>query len=513
MLDLSTNEPNQPKPGDPIWWVRRLSRRLDVRLAYVAPAGRPLQTSITRWEDYYKGKLNLALASEKWRAEFATRFPAYSSNFMELVVDKHRERLQVQGIRYGDETETDADAWAWWQANHMDAESLKLHRGALVKGSAYALVWPNEDREPEISIESANEVVVETAPGKAWKRLAALKRFVDEDGYARAELYLPDGIYKFRSSQKDIEFSMTRWLAMAHWQPYQPAGETWPIVNPIGVVPMVPYIRKPDDFNDGASKIEPVASNQDAINKLRVDAFVAAEFASFRQRWAIGVDIPIDPITKQPIEPFKSAVDRLWVVEPPQGEDPDNRRQIQFGEFEATDLEPYYKAIQGEIQMMGAIARIPYHHLLPQSGQPPSGDSLRAAEAGLVAEVLDDMVVFGDTHEELFRLNFLMRGDPRGKLAGAETIWRDPEVQSEGEHIDALLKMRAMGIPDVALWERIQGVTSQTIKRWRRLAQEQALRMALLPTPPAAPVDGQAPPATPPRIGPPAPAASGQAGA
>lgn len=457
-----------------------------MRLGYVARSGHTLAVPLARWDAYYNGQLNLALASAKWRAEFATHYPAWSANFMATVVNKHRERLQVQGIRYGDEPGSDDEAWGWWQDNHLDAESLKLFREELVKGSAYVLVWPNEDGEPEASIESADEVVVETVPGKAWKRVAALKRFVDGDGYLQAEVYLPDGIYKFRSTQRDLEFSSTRWTPFARWSRLVPAGEDWPIDNPTGVVPIVPFVHQPDLLNEGTSKIAAVATNQDAINKYRVDAFVAAEFASFRQRWVIGLDIPTDPETGQAIETFRSAVDRLWQVPPPDPEDypdPSKAPPVQFGEFDVTPLAPFYESIDGELRMIGTNGPVPYHNLLPQSGQPPSGDSLRALEATLVAAVLDTQVNDGESIEEVFRLNFLWRDDARAQQRQREVIWRDPEVQSEGEHIDALLKMRAMGVPDVALWERMRGVTQQTIKRWRRLAAQQELEGGSLAPP------------------------------
>lgn len=481
MLDGQTAGPAH---GTPEWWVRRLSRRLDVRLGHVARPGARRGRGIAVWDDYYRGKLNLALASPKWRAEFAERFPEYSANFMATVVDKHRERLQVQGIRYGGETGADDDAWGWWQDNRLDAESPRLFRAGLTSGSSYVLVWPNEDGVPEASLESAREVVVETAPGKAWKRLAALKRFVDDDGYLRAELYLPDGIYTFRSTQRDIEFSSTRWFGFARWARYA-VGDEWPIPNRIGVVPIVPFVHLPDEWNEGTSKIERVASNQDAINKFRADAFVAAEFASFRQRWAIGLDIPVDPVSGQPIETFRAAVDRLWVVPPPDPEDYPNGNapEVKFGEFDVTPLAPFYEAIAGELRMVGVNGPVPYHYLLPQSGQPPSGDSLRAQESALVAAVLDTQLEWSDGIEELFRLNFLFRDDARAQQRQREVIWRDPEVQSEGEQVDALLKKRAMGVPDVALWEQMRGVTQQTIKRWLRMLDEQEIRGGSLAPP------------------------------
>jgi len=36
-----------------------------------------------------------------------------------------------------------------------------------------------------------------------------------------------------------------------------------------------------------------------------------------------------------------------------------------------------------------------------------------------------------------------------------ETRWRDPETKTESEHIDALMKQKAIGVPDEMLWERV----------------------------------------------------------
>ena len=90
---------------------------------------------------------------------------------------------------------------------------------------------------------------------------------------------------------------------------------------------------------DGRTEIGAVMSNQDAINKYRADALVASEFAAFRQRWAIGIDIPVDPETGRPIESFKPAVDRLSTFPRPEPEDP-NQSFPKVGEFAATERLP-----------------------------------------------------------------------------------------------------------------------------------------------------------------------------
>ena len=168
--------------------------------------------------------------------------------------------------------------------------------------------------------------------------------------------------------------------------------------NPLGVIPIVPLVNRPRlagtvldahgrpipgvfGPDEGQSEIAMVMSNQDAINKLRADTINASDLAAFRQRWLKNWEVEIDEKTGQPIEPFKAAVDRLWILPPPDPEDP-NPATPELGEFEQTDLAPMISGVQMEVQHLGAISRTPYHYLLPQSGQPPSGESLKSRRDG-----------------------------------------------------------------------------------------------------------------------------------
>jgi hypothetical protein len=462
----------KPTPGTNEWWLARLGRRLDDRRA-----------RMTRYEDYYEGRQPLAFVSDTFKMAFGDRFREFSSNFMSLVVDAHRERLQVQGIRFGTSADADRDAWDWWQANRLDAESQTAFTESLVKGIVSILVWPNAAGEPEASIESPLQMVVETAPGQTWKRLAAMKRWLGDDDRFHAELYLPDGIYKYVSIQKSADFTLASWSAVAAWQKAEVSGEAWPIKNPIGIVPVVPIINRPRLNkqlpggaivpDDGQSDIAMVMSNQDVINKLRADMVNASDLAAFRQRWLTNFQVEIDEKTGQPIEPFKSAVDRLWIVPPPDPEDPNAKDyQPKFGEFEQTDVSPIVDGIAMEVQHLGAISHTPYHYLLPQSGQPPSGESLKSAETGLVAKVRDSQLYKGEALEEVFRLNFAFRGDARAKDTGAEIDWVNPESRPESTHTDAMSKWQALGIPDEVIWGEL-GLSPRQIERIKAMLPAQ----------------------------------------
>jgi hypothetical protein len=475
-------DPMQPRAlatGSLEWWLARLSKRLDGR-----------RDQMERYEAYYAGRQPLAFVSDTFRAAFGDRFREFSSNFMSLVVDAHRERIQVQGIRIGDNRDGDTDAWAWWQANRLDAESQIAHTEALVKGIAYVLVWPDPvSGEPEATIESPLQVVVETEPGKSWKRRAALKRWLADDGRYRAELYLADGIYKFRSVQQSAEFSLANWGRVAQWTRDEIAGEPWPVQNPLGVIPIVPIVNRPrltglvlDAYgrplpgvlgpDDGQSEIAMVMSNQDAINKLRADGINASDLAAFRQRWLKNWQVEIDEKTGQPLEPFRAAVDRLWILPPPDPEDPTgDDHQPEFGEFEQTDTASIVAQIQMEVQHLGAISRTPYHYLLPQSGQPPSGESLKSAESGLEHKVDDSKLHKGESWEEVFRLNFAFRDDPRANDLNAEIIWAPSESRSEAAHTDAMVKWQTLGIDDETIWEELGLSPRQIALVKQRLAE------------------------------------------
>ena len=88
-----------------------------------------------------------------------------------------------------------------------------------------------------------------------------------------------------------------------------------------------------------------------------------------------------------------------------------------------------------------------------------------------MAKVADSMLNKGESWEEVFRLNFLFRGDPRASDLSSEIIWKDPESRTEAVHTDALVKQQSLGIPDEILWEGL-GYSPQQIARIKRLIAE-----------------------------------------
>lgn len=415
------------------------------------------------YDAYYEGDHRLTFATAKFREAFGGLFGTLADNWMPMVVDSSVERLDVQGFRFGDTQEADADAWDIWQANGLDAESDMLHTESVKLGESYWLVDPivaNGD-PPKITSEHPSQVIVAWAPGNRRERLAALKKWVGDDGSAYATVYLPSAVHKFQSESSlaigGITGDQINWVRRRD----DPGG-----INPLGVVPVVPVCNSPSMLGGGQSDIRACIPLQNAINKLICDMLIGSEYQAFPQRVLMGVDVPRDE-NGNPVRAaeLKASQNRLWVFPNP---------DAKVAEFNAADLDNYGKAVEKLVQHLTAISRTPPHYIAGQIVN-ASGDALKAAETGLVSKVKQKMSPFGEAHEEAMRLAFKAMGDEtRAGAMDAETIWRDPESRSFGELVDGLVKLATIGVPHEILWERA-GFSPQEIDRMRALAEADSL--------------------------------------
>lgn len=459
-----------PEAGSPEWWLRRLCQGLMDRRAAIA-----------KTTDYYDGEHNLAFQSRRFREAFGGLFHAFADNWCEVVIDAAEERLNVEGFRVGDSPSGDEDAWRIWQANDMDGQSQLAHTDALVGGVSYAIPWfSGTEDTPEITVANAHDVIVECHPKMHRHRRAGLRLWCDEWGFDHAELFLPDGVHLFRS--RTARVGSTLWDA---------ANLTWESEgyqeNPLGVVPVVPLQNRPRIRSSrrgvvAQSEIKSIIPLQDAVNKMVADMLVGSERQALPARWATGLELDIDPVTNQPVKPKVDTSSLLVATD----------ADASFGTFQPADLRNFVVAIDMLIQHVASISRTPPHYL-NASADRLSGESIKAAETGLVAKVRRKMRFFGESWEEVMRLSGQIAGlDHLANASNAEVIWADPESRTESQHVDAILKQKDLGVPEEILWEKL-GYSPQEIARIKAIKAEEDL---FAPTPaelvePAVPaVDG-----------------------
>jgi hypothetical protein len=426
----------QRSPGA---WLTFLEPRLDVQ-----------SQSINIYRRYYAGVHRLSYATAKFKEAFARFFPPIADNWMQIVVDAPVERLRIIGFRYGgdagvdDVAPIDEDARKTWQRNNLDLVSRQVHTEAIKCGVAYLLVDPTPDEGPRITGEHAHQVYVHVDP-ESGERLAAIKRWVGDDEFTYANIYMPDGIVKFRSKEKVRNSG----LGAASYTRID-AG-----VNDLQVVPMIPVMNSPDMLHGGTSDLEVAIPIQDRINKLCLDLDVGSEFTAAPQRYASGWDPPRDPQTGQPLKKAQQAAAVSRMLAFPEVD-------TKVGSLPSGDPAAWVTPIEMYVKHLGAVSRTPPHYLLGQLAN-VSGDGMKMAETGLVSKSTAKQDDFADPWEETVSLS--IGKDPEN----CEVLWGDPESRTFSQMVDAVVKVRdSLEIPLEVAWEMV-GLTPQQINRIRRL--------------------------------------------
>lgn len=457
---------------DPMKVLRKLHAELVSR--------RPV---IEKAESYYDGAHNLAFAGEKFLEAFGGLFHAFADNWCGVVVNAPEERMEVQGFRVNKSTTADEGAKRLWEANELDLQSGMGHLDGLISGAFYVTCWQGDDEKtPEITVDSSTMTVVECHPKIRKRRTSALRAYVDDDGYEHAELFFPEAVYLFRSQAKrspgsTVDPGRSRWVIEDQLDVAKDLDSSGKMANPLGVVPVVEFLNMPRlTISRRAgwaahSELSSVMPLQDAVNKLVADMLVASEFAAFPQRHLTGYE-PDDKIgadgkpTGETIPPnFKSGPGKLWWLE---------EEGAKFGQFDAADLSSSVTSIELIVQHIASISATPPHYLRASADR-LSGESIKSAESGLVAKVRRKTRGWGAGWEEVMRLAGKIAELP--ELAGAqsmETIWRDPETRTESEHVDAVSKKKDLDVPPPQLWEEL-GYTPEQIARFPAMRAQMQL--------------------------------------
>lgn len=442
----------------PIDVVNRLRGKLEKR-----------RTDAKKWSSYYNGNAPLKFASPEFSSKTGGLFDGFSDNWCKVVPDVSVERLRPMAFRLADGT-IDKAAGRAWRASECDVEISLAFLEALITGRSFALVWKPDGVSTEITFQDSSHAIVEYEPGRRNVRRYGLTVFTDGE-YEFVTLFsAPDRmVYRFQRVASGL----------GQWEPrlvgLRPS-ESAHFRNPLGgVVPLVEFANRSRLNGSPRSDIEPVAPLQDAVNTIWCHLMTAADEMALPARAVLGMDRPtreiVDSETGEvigeedlPISKFRS--DRMLWLE---------RDTARIAEFSAADLSNYTRVIEVAVQHIAAQTRTPPHYLLGQMVN-VSADALTAAESGLVAKVMELQRFFGSALREVMRIEALASGDEARAegLSLGSVVWRDAQFRSDAQYADALTKFKAVGVPDEALWERIPGVDSDEIERWKRMRTDQA---------------------------------------
>lgn len=387
--------------------------------------------SYLRYGAYYRGDQRLTFASLKFRNTFGNLFYSLADNLSALVVDSIADRLIVTAYGVEDGVESLGEsAWEIWQRNRMDANAGMVHREALRAGDAYVLVWPDKEGKAVLWPQAAVNVTVYWDEDNPARLEWAAKLWMDGAHHVRLNMYYADRVEKYYTklqAQGVPEHGRS-------FEPYETPGEAWPLPNPWGEVPVVPFNNNAWIASFGTSELQNVIPLQDALNKTLCDQLVAQEYAAFPQRYATGIQIEYDE-AGNPVAPFNPGIDRVWMAGAP---------DAKFGQFEQARMTEFLaceESLRGEI---ARIAGIPPHYVVNLQGGYPSGEALRTAEARFISKIKQRQTTFGNSWENVMRIALMQEGEWQDSRLMAN--WIDASPISESEHLDQLLKKQSLGV-------------------------------------------------------------------
>lgn len=447
---MNPDEPTGTYPSESSeWWLQRLLKAISVR-----------NVRLEQLRAYYRGEnATWHLADRAHRDTFGDRFKNLRANFAQPIVEIPEQRMKVIGMTFWDDEDGSDRAWDIWLENQLEALSSDAHLEALSTGICPVLVDPWRTvvgTTPLITVEDPLQVIVEHDPADSRVRRAALKRWTDDDGRRVATLYLPDRIEWWRTEAELEPGRAPRWEQMP-----DEGG-----ANPLGAVPMVELRNAPR----ARGEHEGVLDELDRYAAVLYNMATAGHYMAYPQRWAAGIDAPAEgvelgedgePLTSEPAV-AESGPDTTITAESP---------DARFGDFTATDLSGFINQLRDLRSDMATISHTPHRLMVPPpTSVPPSGESVRLADAPLTQKIERKFTTLGNGWETVMRLAFLAMGDEvRARRMDLETEWADPELRTESEHMDALSKMQALGVPQEIIWRRL-GATPQQIRRWRAMA-------------------------------------------
>jgi hypothetical protein len=436
-------------------------------------------------ETYYEGNPDEVFGNARIGSLLAATGERYRFNFAKTPVNVLASRLQLAALTVpGNETAQEMLDEVL-DANDMDVHFPDLFLRAFEFGDAYLMAWPIDppdegtdflgsvaDQElaaagVEITYHSPKHTRVIYDPENERRKAFALNRWalrVQEEKIWRVDLYYADRIERWISV---VGADLTQ---ESGWQRYldeDQAPESWELPNEYGEVPFF-------HFRTGLPYGAPVHRDaygcQDAINKLLITELSSVDSHGWPQRYGL-----IDPAAEldsnhdgpdweadedaEPEGRLTGGVDSNVRMAPGTMALLTGMKGV--GQFDAADPEVFMGPAERFIRMMAQITETPFHAFDP-SGDVPSGESLKVAEAPLNKRVIRFGTMFSGPLVEVAGFIFKIK---RMRGLKVEVRWDAPESAtglSDWQMIEA--KQKA-GVPvDQTLIEA--GYDSEQVARW-----------------------------------------------
>jgi len=379
------------------------------------------QSVYIKAEEYYEGDVAERFASARNARLFGTDYDS-KLNFCRPVVDAVLDRLELKNLK-GTTQEATKMVNRVAEHNQLDLEAPEIHRRTLEYGDTFAIVWPNGDGEWDITLNSPRGMALVYDPENPRKKLYAVKMWRVSDSETRMNVFFADRIEKYITPKGDPS-----------------EASDWTLIdtvdNEFGEVPVF-HFRTSRPF--GRPEHADFYDAQDYINKEFVQSMITIDYQGAPQRYALakaGASSEVDDFNegdtdRENVNALKNGPGELWYLA--------NVEKV--GEFQPADPKVFWEPIKNTIRAGASLTNTPLHYF-ERTGNVPSGEALRTAEAPLLKKVRARAASFGQTWKEIFA--FILKAENIN--AKVEITWGEMESQDEGARWDVAIKKRNAGV-------------------------------------------------------------------
>lgn len=388
-------------------------------------------------EDYYYGRAEEVFTSRAVYRALKHTAGEFRLNFAAVPVDTVNNRLEITSVsavsegagQYLDRV---------WATDELQLDVAQVHKNALIYGDSYLMVLPDGEslqihyNSPKTTIaiyDEENPKLMRYA-AKAWEIT------VDVDGKqetrTRVNLYYRDRWEKYISFKRKLTTNPQPSEFMPFVDEYTDTNGV--MANPLKQK-VIPLFHFRTEMPEGQPEHIRAYGPQDAINKFVVTQMAANDFHGFPQRWALTQEGSSESAD------FDDESETVGVANQP-GTLAVLKGIKSVGEFKAADPSTFIDPMRVNIRAMATVTATPLHYFEP-TGNVPSGEALRVAEAPLVKKTKMRQISFGSTWRKVF--SFIL--EAQGMKEDVQIHWRAVETFDTKEAWEIAYKKQQAGLP------------------------------------------------------------------
>lgn len=371
---------------------------------------------------YYEGDVPEVFATRRLRVALANTGIQANINFCRPIVNAVANRLEIGAVSADNQAATKAVEKIRVN-NHLEFEEPFLHTNACAAGDYFAMVWPDEDGEVQVSFLSPTNAAIVYDPLNHRKPLYGVQLWQSDENEHRLNILTRTEIRKYRAQTGTVT-DATNWSYV----------ET--VDNPWGRIPMFHFRTH---MPHGRPEHYDAYDLQNNINKLFVTNMHTIDYQGAPTRYALSnpgeggelADFDDDETERENMGALKNGPGELWYL----------KNVSKVGEFKPADPDVFWKPIRDAVRTMSAVTDTPLHYF-DRTGNNPTGSGLRTAEAPLLKKIEDRQRLFGHTWSELYEFALLIMG-----IESTVTVyWKAIDAMDETERWDVALKKINSGL-------------------------------------------------------------------